>query len=117
MTRYLLVRAAAFHLLIDAALVERVGGAGGPGAVDLSRALGGDPAGVFVALGGAARAGQLGVDAVHGLIDLTDADLATLPALIAAAAGEDIDAVTLAAHDGAHAFRLRLGRSSAAAAG
>jgi hypothetical protein len=95
MTRYLLVRAASFHLLIDAALVEAVGDAPIPGAVDVNRALGGGTASAFVTLGGAARTRQVGVDAVRGLIDLAEADLTPLPALIAAAAGEDIDAVTL----------------------
>jgi hypothetical protein len=108
MTRYLLVRAASFHLLIDANLVEAVGDAAAPGAVDVSRALDGGPAPVFVTLRGAARIRQVGVDAVRGLIDLTEADLAPLPGLCAAAAGEDVDAVTLGIHDGAHAFRLRL---------
>jgi hypothetical protein len=95
MTRYLLVRAASFHLLIDAALVEEVGDAPIPGVVDVSRALGGATASAFVTLGGAARTRQVGVDALHGLIDLAETDLTPLPALIAAAAGEDIDAVTL----------------------
>jgi hypothetical protein len=151
MIRYLLVRAASFHLLIDAALVNAVGDTPVSGGVDVSRALGGGTATVFVTLGQAARTQQVGVDAVHGLIDLTEAELTPLPALIAAAAGEDIDAVTLerfpfalahgrrsnslpdrmihrsgdstcadralATHHGAYAFRLRLGRSSAAAAG
>jgi hypothetical protein len=117
MMRYLLARAASFHLLIDAALVEAVGEAPLPGGVDLSRALGGGSASVFVTLGQAARTRQAGVDAVHGLIDLAEAELTPLPALIAAAAGEDVDAVTLRTHHGAHAFRLRLGRSSATTAG
>jgi hypothetical protein len=117
MTRYLLVRAASFHLLIEAALVEAVGDTPVPGEVDVSRALGGGSALVFVTLGGSARTRQVGVDAVHGLIDLAEAELTPLPALIAAAAGEDIDAVTLGTHHGAYAFRLRLGRSSGAAAG
>ena len=112
MTRYLLVRAAAFHLLIDANLVASVGDAAVPDGVDVSRALHGGPALVFVTLGGASRVRQVGVDAVHGLIDLAEAELGPLPAL-SAAAGEDIDAVTLSPHHGAHAFRLRLDRSSA----
>jgi hypothetical protein len=112
MTRYLLLRAAAFHLLIDANLVASIGDAAMPDGVDVSRALHGGPASVFVTLGGAARVRQVGVDAVHGLIELADAQLVPLPALSAAAA-EDIDAVTLSPHDGAHAFRLRLDRSSA----
>jgi hypothetical protein len=116
MTRYLLVQAASFHLLIDAALVEAVGDTPVPGEVDVSRALGGSTASVFVTLSGSARTQQLGVDAVHGLIDLAEAELTPLPALIAAAAAQDIDAVTLGKHHGAYAFRLRLGRSSAAAA-
>jgi hypothetical protein len=95
MTRYLLVRAASFHLLIDANLVAAVGDAAVPGEVDVSRALDGGPASVFVTLGGSARVRQVGVDAVRGLIDLAEADLAPLPALCAAAVGEDIDAVTL----------------------
>jgi hypothetical protein len=108
MTRYLLVRAASFHLLIDANLVAAVGDAAVPGGVDVSRTLDGAPASVFVTLGGAARIRQVGVDAVRGLIDVAEAELAPLPPLSAAAAGEDIDAVTLGTHDGAHAFRLRL---------
>jgi hypothetical protein len=39
---------------------------------------------------------------------VAETELAPLPPLSAAAAGEDIDAVTLGTHDGAHAFRLRL---------
>jgi hypothetical protein len=108
MTRYLLVRAASFHLLIDANLVAAVGDAAVPGGVDVSRTLDGAPASVFVTLGGAARIRQVGVDAVRGLIDVAETELAPLPPLSAAAAGEDIDAVTLGTHDGAHAFRLRL---------
>jgi hypothetical protein len=116
MTRYLLVQAASFHLLIDTALVEAVGDTSLPGEVDVSRALGGGSASVFVTLGCAARTRQVGVDAVHGLVDLAEAELTPLPALIAAAAAQDIDAVPLDKHHGAYAFMLRLGRSSAAAA-
>jgi hypothetical protein len=116
MTRYLLVQATSFHFLIDATLVETVGDTPVPDGVDVSRALGGGSALVFVTLGAAARTRQVGVDAVHGLIDLAEAELTPLPALITPAAGEDIDAVTLGTHHGAYAFRLRLGRSSAAAA-
>jgi hypothetical protein len=114
-TRYLLVQAASYHLLVDATLVETVGDTAIAENVDISRALGGNPASVFVTLAGPVRTRQLGVDKVHGLIDLAESDLSPLPPLVAAAAGEDIDAVTRTPHHGAHAFRLLLNRSSAPA--
>jgi hypothetical protein len=108
-----MARAGSFRILIDTALIESVSDAAGHSGdlVDLSRALGGEPASVIVTCSDDARAGVLGVDAAHGLVDLTEDDFAPLPSLVAAAAGEDIDRVTRAPIDGAHAFRLRLSRS------
>ena len=118
MTAYLLVRAAAFSLLLEAALVEVVTpGVEPEDGVDISRALGGGPADVTVTLGPGARVRQLGFDSAHGLVDLAEDALAPLPGPIAAAAGQDVDAVTRTPLDGRHAFRLKLARSSAATAG
>jgi hypothetical protein len=116
--RYLMVEAAGFRLLIDAALVDSVTPSTetDKAPVDLSRALGGAPASLVVACGGNAQTPHLGVDAALGLVDLAEEELAPLPAVVFAAAGEDIDRVTRRPLHGAHAFRLRLARSSAAAA-
>jgi hypothetical protein len=117
--RYLIVEAAGYHLLIDAALIDGVS-ALTPGfdspVVDLCRALGGTTAALVVACDGNAQVGYLGVEGALGLVDLAEEDLVPLPALVAAAAGEDIDRVTRLPLRGAHAFRLRLGHSSAATA-
>jgi hypothetical protein len=113
-----MVEAAGYRLLIDAALIGGVT----PSAeinetpVDLSRALGGENASVVIACDGAAKARYLGVDMALGLVDLADDDLVALPPMIHAAAGDDIDRMTRLKLRGAHAFRLRLDRSSAAAA-
>ncbi len=116
--RYLMVRAAAYRLLIDAALVEEVSSVAevDEQPVDLSRALGGEAASVVVVCATGARARYLGVDEAPGLVDLAEDDFVPLPSLILAAAGEDIDRVTRQPLDGAHAFRLRLDRSTEATA-
>jgi hypothetical protein len=117
MSRYLLVRAASYHLLIDVTLIDRIMDFTEIGeTVDLSRALGGKTATLIIACGAGVRARQLGVDEAHGLVDLADEDLVPLPGMINAAAGEDIDRVTVRPINGAHAFRLRLVHSSAATA-
>jgi hypothetical protein len=116
--RYLIVEAAGYHLLIDAALIDGVTALieiDSP-VVDLCRALGGATAALAVACDGNAQVRYLGVEAALGLADLAEEDLVPLPALVAAAAGEDIDRVTRLPLRGAHAFRLRLGHSSAATA-
>ena len=119
MKSYLEADAASFRFLIDSGLVERVFETSREESpdLDLSRALGGGPCRMTVALGPAARVAEIGVDAVRGLVVLDAADLAPLPARLVPACAEDIDAVTRSPRDGAHAFRLRLARSSAAAAG
>jgi hypothetical protein len=116
MSRYLLVRAASYRLLIDSALIEGIKALENTdeSPVDLSRALGGETASLVIACGDAARVRYLGVDVAHGLVDLADEDLVLLPELINAAAGEDIDRMTARPLNGAHAFRLRMVRSSVA---
>lgn len=116
MSRYLLVRAASHHLLIDAALIDGIKEPADVDEtqVDLSRALGGETASLVIACGEGARVRHLGVDEAQGLVDLADEDLVPLPGMIDAAAGEDIDRVTARPINGAHAFRLRLVHSSAA---
>ena len=111
-----MVDAAAYRLLIDAKLIEGVGTPAETAAiaVDLSRALGGEAASIVVTCNGSSRARHLGVDAVHGLVALEDADFMALPPLIEAAAGADIDRMTCRPLDGAYAFRLKLSHSSAA---
>jgi len=113
-----MVEAAGFRLLIDAELVDGVIASAETDKtpVDLSRALGGTAASLVVACGTNSQAPHLGVDAALGLVDLAEEELVPLPAVVFAAAGEDIDRVTRRPLRGAHAFRLRLDRSSAAAA-
>jgi hypothetical protein len=119
--RYLMVRAATYRLLIDAALIDRVREPEQDETpVDLSRALGGEAGSLVVTCNGKAQSIHLGVDAVLGLLDLAEEDFVALPSLIAAVAGEDLDGVTrhpvaVGPVKGEHAFRLRLGRSSATA--
>jgi hypothetical protein len=110
-TRYLLVTAAPYQLLIDIGRVTRVEAEAlaGPDLVDLSRALGGDGARAAVSCAVAGHTVRLGVDAVAGMVALGAEAFAPLPGLVAAAAGQDIDAVTVAAVGSGHAFRLRLG--------
>jgi hypothetical protein len=110
MSRYLLVRAAAYHLLIDATLIDGIKGVaeGGETPIDLSRALGGDAARLIIVCAAGSRARHLGVDEAQRLVDLAEEDLVPLPAMISATAGEDIDRVTARPIEGAHAFRLRL---------
>ncbi|MGD0432645.1 MAG: hypothetical protein ABSA58_16295 [Acetobacteraceae bacterium] len=121
--RYLMVRAAAYRLLIDATLIDRVREADQDETpVDLSRALGGEAGSLVVTCNAEAQVTHLGVDAVLGLLSLAEEDFVALPSLVAAVAGEDLDGVTrhpvaFGPGDGEHAFRLRLGRSSATAAG
>jgi hypothetical protein len=114
--RYLLTLAAGFPLLIDAACVENVASAdeAGPARlVDLERVLGGASAGAVVVCQHGHGHLSIGVSAVHGLVQLSEADFAPLPALIATAAGHDVDAMTRApVLDAAHGFRLTVGRSS-----
>jgi hypothetical protein len=119
MSRYLLVRAASFHLLIDTALIKGIKALEetDESSVDLSRALGGETASLVIACGDAARVRHLGVDVAQGLVDLADEDLVRLPGMIHAAAGEDIDRMTARPLNGAHAFRLRMVRSSGATTG
>jgi hypothetical protein len=116
--RYLIVEAAGYHLLIDAAVIDGVTALTeiDTPVVDLCRALGGAAAALVVACDGSAHVRYLGVEGALGLVDLAEEDLVPLPALVAAAAGEDIDRVTRLPLRGAHAFRLRLGHSSATAA-
>jgi hypothetical protein len=113
-----MVEAAGFRLLIDAALVDGVAASTeiDETPIDLCRALGGTTASLVVVCDHNSQARHLGVDEALGLVDLADEDLVPLPALVFAAAGEDIDRVTRRPLRGAHAFRLRLDRSSAAAA-
>jgi hypothetical protein len=110
------VQAAEYRLLIEATLVERVQtlSEADTEVVDLGRALGGEQASLLVTCTGNAQVQRLGVDAVLGLVDLAEEEFVSLPALLTAAAGEDIDRVTSRPLHGAHAFRLRLSRSSAA---
>lgn len=119
MTRYLEAEAAGFRFLIPARLVVRVSetAAEDPPPLDLSRVLGAGPCRMTVVLVEGARLPQLGVGAVRGLVELDNGALAPLPARLLPACGDDVDAVTCAPRNGAHAFRLRLDRSSAAAAG
>lgn len=114
-----MVQAAGYRLLIEARLVERVQTLteAATVAVDLTRALGGEAASVVVTGTGKAQVQHLGVDAVLGLVDLAEEEFVSLPGLIAAAAGEDIDGVTSRPLDGAYAFRLRLSRSNATTTG
>jgi hypothetical protein len=116
--RYLMVEAAGYRLLIDANLIDSVTASTeiDPAPVDLCRALGGATAALVVVCDSRAQVRHLGVDDALGLVDLPDEELVPLPALVAAAAGEDIDRVTRHPLRGAHAFRLRLARSSAATA-
>jgi hypothetical protein len=115
--RYLMVRAASYRLLIDATLIDRVREPDQDETpVDLSRALGGQAGSLVVACNAKAQGMRLGVDAVLGLLNLAEEDFVTIPSLIAAVAGEDLDGVTRHPIDGEHAFRLRLDRSSATAA-
>jgi hypothetical protein len=115
--RYLMVRAASYRLLIDATLIDRVREPDQDETpVDLSRALGGEAGSLVVACNAKAQGMRLGVDAVLGLLNLAEEDFVTIPSLIAAVAGEDLDGVTRHPIDGEHAFRLRLDRSSATAA-
>jgi hypothetical protein len=113
-----MVEAAGFRLLIDAALVDGVAASTeiDETPIDLCRALGGTTASLVVVCDHNSQARHLGVDEALGLVDLADEDLVPLPAPVFAAAGEDIDRVTRRPLRGAHAFRLRLDRSSAAAA-
>ena len=116
MSRYLLVRAASYHLLLDATLIDGIKDftEADETQVDLSRALGGKTAALVINCGPGARARQLGVDEARGLVDLADEDLIPLPGMISAAAGEDIDRVTARPINGVYAFRLRLVHSNAA---
>ncbi len=109
-TRYLLVKAAPYQLLIDIARVVRAEeeATAGPDLIDLSRALGGSGAMVAVRCLAGGQTLRLGVDAVDGMVMLGAEAFAPLPGLIAATAGQDIDAVTLAAIGEGHAFRLKL---------
>ncbi len=109
--QYLLVKAAPYQLLIASGQVGRVepDEVAGPGLVDLSRALGGTAARMVVTCLVDGHTVRMGVDAVMGMLALEPKAFAPLPGLVLAAAGQDIDAVTLAPIGEGHAFRLRLG--------
>ncbi len=106
-----MVKAAPYQLLIDIGRVARIEEevSAGPDLVDLSRALGGAGANVVVSCAVDGQSLRLGVDAVAGMVTLGPEEFAPLPRLVAAACGQDIDAVALAAIGDGHAFRLKLG--------
>jgi len=110
MSRYLLVRAASYSLLVDTVLIQGVKTAAETDAapIDLSRALGGTTASLVIACNTSARVRQLGVGETLGLVTLEEADFLSLPGMVNEAVGEDIDRITKRPLDGAHAFRLRL---------